>query len=63
MAVDLEKLPGWPELEASVAGNPHALTIILSATVVALQAHASAQEKMIERIERNWRRKQAAFGG
>ena len=22
-----------------------------------------AQEKMIERIERNWRRKQAAFGG
>jgi hypothetical protein len=50
VAVDLEKLPGWAELEESVRGTPHGLTIMLSASVVALQAHAVAQENMLDRM-------------
>jgi hypothetical protein len=50
LAVDLDKLPGWAELQAAVDHHPHGPTIMLAATIIALQAHAAATEQMLDRF-------------
>jgi hypothetical protein len=55
MAVDLQKLAGWPEMhqaldDAGVPDGARRLTVLLAASVLALQAAAAAQEKTIDRI-------------